>query len=142
MKKNSINFTFVVCLLIFVLFSCDKNGEIQDDKDSITKILKCEGNLRHRIEYTIEYPNWVKLGDKAIISVQSNVVTGSPENLKTYNFYNPTNGSITAYDVPNDNPNITIRKFMFQPASMGEAKIYSNENVCSVCPNYITITVY
>jgi hypothetical protein len=145
MKK--IYSTFIAFIFVFSLISCNKNTE-DDDKNDFTTLIKVSGDIRNQIEYTITYPNWIKLSDPAVIKVKSEVKNGSTEAVQDYSFFNPTNGTISMNTIPSDNPNIRIREFVFIPSSKGEVKIYTDASIfytaqglCSDCPNYIIITV-
>ena len=117
--------------LVFICFfsSCDKNEEhIEDDIYYTTGLIIIKGAPFHnnRIEYYIEYPNFVKLGEQAILRVKTDIKGEKLDRLVYYSFYDPSNGTITENVIPSDDPKIIIREYIFEPASTGEAKIYTN----------------
>jgi hypothetical protein len=94
-------------------------------------ILQVKGNIRNSADYTIVYPQSVKLGDNVIITVKAKVKTGSPQQIKTFNFYNPVNGYLVSSNnnVVSGNSNIRIQEFVFKANSRGQLKIYTNEMI-------------
>jgi len=130
---------FTALAFICTLSSCDKNDEEEDKYYTIQLFLPRGADFSNdRIEYYVEYPNCIKLGEQAVLRVKAEAKSSNWETFVTYSFYEPSNGTITEREVPSDDSDVRIREYIFEPGSTGEAKIHTNARSDS---DHITITV-
>ena len=128
MKKNSF-LSFLA--IVFILSSCNKNNDdIIDENDKYYSkghiIIKGSTLHNNRVEHFVEYPNCIKLNEQAVIRVRAELKCSNTEKLVIYDFYNPSNGTITKKEIISDDADILCWEYIFEPGSTGEAIIYTN----------------
>ncbi|HCC52265.1 MAG TPA: hypothetical protein DEQ30_09595 [Porphyromonadaceae bacterium] len=103
-------------------------------------VLLPKGFEYNRVENYITYPKSVRLGNNVIITVKAKAITAPIAAIRTYNFSNPSNGTLVSSDnnVMSGNSKIKIQEFIFKPNRTGELRIKCDE----LSNNYVLINVY
>ncbi len=104
------------------------------------RVLLPKGFEYNRVENYITYPKSVRLGNNVIITVKAKAITAPIAAIRTYNFSNPSNGTLVSSDnnVMSGNSKIKIQEFIFKPDRTGELRIKCDE----LSNNYVLINVY